>query len=169
MRLFLSALVAALLLSPALAQNSVPQGIGFAQAEEGTWLCRHEDPTEALACASEHCAEQAPGQDCIPTAWCYPARWSGVMTIWLPDFHTTKALCGMDDEAALKDVLAVLCKSSKDATHCELTLIVDPDGNELVADVSFAGGAAPAVPEAPAADDAAIPGENQNEIPGETE
>jgi hypothetical protein len=86
---------------PALAQENPPQGIGFAQAEEGTWLCRHDQPEEALSCAREQCAEQAPGQECWATAWCFPANWSGVMTVWLPDFHTTQILCGAPSAQAL--------------------------------------------------------------------
>ena len=136
---------------PAFAQENVLQGIGFAQAEEGTWLCRHEDPTEALACAREHCAEQAGGQDCYATAWCFPAGWSGIMTLWLPDFHTTRVLCGFDNEVALKEVLAALCKSDKYATHCDLTRTVDPEGNEReVEGVTFPGGAATGDSSAPA-------------------
>ena len=56
----------------------------------------------------------------------------------------------MDDETVLKNVLAALCKSTRDATHCDLTKTVDPDGNEReVTGVSFSGGAAPADPPAP--------------------
>jgi hypothetical protein len=151
MRVPASLLAAALFASPALAQQSVLQGIGFAQAEEGTWLCRHEDPNEALACAREHCAEEAGGQECYATAWCFPAGWSGIMTLWLPDFHTTRVLCGFDNEAALKEVFAALCKSDKFATHCDLTRTVDPDGNEReVQDVTFPGGGAAADGSAPA-------------------
>lgn len=140
--------VAACLVTPASAQDSIPQGIGFAQAEEGTWLCRDEDPIEALACAREHCLEEAPGQECVQTAWCYPARWSGTITVWLEDFHTTRILCGMADEETLRLMLAALCLTELQATHCDLTLTVDPDGNERqITDVSFDGGGAP-LPEA---------------------
>lgn len=137
------ALALCLLAAPAAAQDRPPQGIGFVQAEEGAWLCRHEDPAEALACAREHCAEQAPGQECVATAWCHPARWSGLMTVWLGDFHTTRVLCGVPSEAALSAALATLCAYEENATTCDLTLIVDPDGNERgVEGVSFAGPAA---------------------------
>jgi hypothetical protein len=126
---------------PAAAQDNPLQGIGFAQAEEGTWLCRHEAPLEALACAQEHCAEQAPGEQCAPTAWCYPAGWSGVMTVWLPDVHVTRVLCGMSDEASLTEMLKTLCATAMTARSCDLALIVDPDGNERqVEGVSFPGG-----------------------------
>ena len=53
-----------------------------------------------------------------------------MMTLRLPDFHTTRVVCGIDNEAALKEVLAALCKSDKDATQCDLTRTVDPEGNE---------------------------------------
>jgi hypothetical protein len=130
---------------PALAQDRPPQGIGFAQAEEGTWLCRHEHPEEALACARELCSEQAPGQDCWPTAWCFPAGWSGMMVVWLPDFHFTETLCGAPSEAALVDALRTYCTAEEAATHCDLSTIVDPEGNErTVENQSFPGPAAPA-------------------------
>ena len=131
------------LATPALAQDS-PQGIAFAQAEEGTWLCRHENAQEAMSCAREHCSEQAPGQDCYITAWCFPGGWSGYMTFWLPDFHTTQVLCGLPNEAGLRAAFQALCASDDTATSCDLVAIIDPEGNErLVEGVSFAGGAAP--------------------------
>ncbi len=154
----LLACIAAFLLSPAAAQDRVPQGIGFAQAEEGTWLCRHEEASEALACAREHCLEEAPGQDCVQTAWCFPAGWSGTMTVWLADFHKTRVLCGMADEDTLRLMLAALCLTELEATHCDLTLTVDPDGNEReIADVSFEGGGAPRPTSEKAAPDSAEP------------
>jgi hypothetical protein len=142
MRTVLAAFTALTLATSALAQEPTLQGIGFAQAEEGTWHCLHHEPGEALACAREHCLEQAPDQECAPTAWCYPARWSGTMTLWLSEFHTTQVLCGMPDEATLQEVLAGLCWFNKDATSCDLTLIVDPDGKEQVVEgITFPGGA----------------------------
>ncbi|MBA3517119.1 MAG: hypothetical protein H0T75_05635 [Rhizobiales bacterium] len=140
----ISALLLALLAVPASAQDSPPQGIGFAQAEEGTWMCRHEDPQEALSCAREQCAEQAPGQECWATAWCFPANWSGTMTVWLPDFHTTQVLCGAPSEKALTDALAALCAGDENATNCDFGFVIDPEGNERVVEgVSFPGPAAP--------------------------
>lgn len=127
----------------AAAQDHPPQGIAFAQTEEGAWLCRHEDPFEALACAREHCLEQAPGQDCAATAWCYPAQWAALMTVWLPDVHTTKPLCGVASEKALIDVLSALCAANEFAERCDLALMVDPEGMERPVDgTSFPGGAA---------------------------
>ena len=155
------ALLTALLLfaaaaSPGLAQDA-PLGIGFAQAEEGTWLCRDESPEEALACARELCVEQASGQQCWPTAWCYPANWSGVMTVWLEGFHTNAVLCGMPSEESLQAALAAVCAGDSQATHCDLTLTVDPIGNEREIDATrFPGGGA--APDAPAPDGSA-PGE----------
>jgi hypothetical protein len=142
MRILPAAFAALTLASSAPAQESNLQGIGFAQAEEGTWYCLHHEPGEALACAREHCLEQAPGQECAATAWCYPARWSGTMTLWLSDFHTTRVLCGMPDEATLQEVLAGLCWFNKDATSCDLTLIIDPNGKELALEgMTVPGGA----------------------------
>ena len=134
-----------LLASPAFAQETAPQGIGFAQAEEGIWLCRHELPEEALSCARELCAEQASDQQCWATAWCFPANWSGLMVIWLGEFHTTHALCGAPSEAALTAALRELCAGDEAATSCDLFRVIDPLGNErTVEGVSFPGPAAPA-------------------------
>ena len=145
----------------ALAQDRPPQGIGFAQAEEGTWLCRHDQPEEALSCARELCLEQASGQECWQTAWCFPANWSGLMTIWLADFHTTHVLCGAPSEASLTQALAAICAGDEGATSCDITMTIDPDGNErIVEGVSFVGPAAPTptgseAAAAPAAENAA--------------
>jgi len=142
MRIVLAAFTALTLVSTAPAQESALQWIGFAQAEEDTWYCLHHEPGEALACAREHCLAQAPEQECSQTAWCYPARWSGTMTLWLSNFHTTQVLCGMPDEATLQEVLAGLCWFNKDATSCDLMLIIDPDGKEQVLEgMTFPGGA----------------------------
>ena len=133
---------------PAAAQDLPQQGIGFAQAEEGTWLCRHEDPFEALSCAQEFCAEQSGGQECVPTTWCYPARWSGLMTVWLEDFHTTEVLCGISSEAALRQAMEALCAANEFALTCDLFLTVDPRGLERqIEGVTFAGGAGPPQPD----------------------
>jgi hypothetical protein len=167
MRQFLLTALTAFSLSPAFGQESLPPGIGFAQAEEGTWFCRDDDPGEALSCAREHCLEEGAGQECLPTAWCYPALWSGVMTVWLPDFHGARVLCGLDDEESLKAMLAAFCLTQEEATRCELTLTVDPEGHERdVTGVSFPGGGAPppAEEEAAPADAAATAG-----TPNETE
>jgi hypothetical protein len=139
---------------PVVAQDAAgtapqPQlGIGFAQAEEGTWFCRHEAFADALSCAQELCAEQAVDQECVPSAWCLPARWSGLMTIRLQDFQAAQVLCGIGSEAALSATLAVLCADNEAATSCDLVRTIDPDGNEtLVEGVTFPGGALP-LPEA---------------------
>lgn len=140
----------ALLAAPAPAQDRPPQGIGFAQAEEGTWLCRHEQPEEALSCARELCIEQASGQECWPTAWCFPANWSGLMTVWIGEFHTTNVLCGAPSEAALTQAFTAFCAGHPDATSCDLTLVIDPDGNERsIEGVTWAGAAAPPADGAP--------------------
>jgi hypothetical protein len=142
MRVF-AAIFGAALAFPAVAQDA-PLGIGFAAAEEGVRFCRHHESGEALACARELCAEGAPDQECLAIAWCYPARWSGVMTIWLPDFHSAHALCGAPSERALKEALAEFCAASSEATGCDLSVVIDPDGNETTVEgVSFPGGAAP--------------------------
>jgi hypothetical protein len=143
MRALLAALTLAILIGPAAAQVAVPQGIGFAQRGDGTWLCRHEDPVQALSCAQEHCKEEAPSDICLSVAWCYPARWSGEMRISGKDRARTAVLCGMADETTLKTMLSTLCAATADAESCALLLTVDPDGNERkIEGVTFAGGAA---------------------------
>jgi len=115
--------------APALAQSG-PTGIGFAQAEEGTWWCRDQDPGKGLACALDKCREEAPGQECYPTRWCLPAGWSGMMTVWLPEFHSTTILCGTTGEAALLAGLKALCDDSPFVTRCTPFAMIDFDGNE---------------------------------------
>jgi hypothetical protein len=158
----LFALLALLFAAPAWAQDRPPQGIGFAQAEEGTWLCRHEQPAEALSCARELCIEQASGQECWQTAWCFPANWAGLMVVWLGDFHTTQVLCGAPSEVSLNAALRALCAGDEGATSCELYKVIDPLGNErLVEGVSFPGPLAPVAPDEAGADAApvtAVPG-----------
>ena len=158
MRFIFIALLA--LAGPAYGQDRPPQGIGFAQAEEGTWLCRHEQPEEALACARELCAEQAPGQECWPTRWCFPSGWSGMMAVWLPDFHFTETLCGAPTEEALDEALKSFCIEEEGATHCDVTTVIDPEGNERVVDGrSFPGPAAPADFDAASGQGGQAPGE----------
>jgi hypothetical protein len=157
------------LLGSAQAQERPIQGIGFAQAEEGTWLCRHEQPAEALSCARELCIEQASGQECYPTAWCFPANWAGLMVVWLGDFHTTQVLCGAPTEASLTEALRALCAGDEGATSCELFKVIDPEGIEReVTGVSFPGPAAPAEPEAGTAASAAEGEEAAGEAPEES-
>ena len=141
------------LFAASVAAQSGPLGIGFAQAEEGTWLCRDAEPEEGLACAREQCSEQAPGQDCVRSTWCFPAGWSGLMTMWSGDFHTTKIICGAPDEAALMGALASFCSGEKSATHCDLFNVIDPEGNERAIEGRRFLGAAPTA-EAPPADGA---------------
>jgi len=150
MRLTCAAALVALA-CPAGAQDTPAVGIGLSVSEQGTWLCRHEDPVEALACARELCAEQSPGLECAPSAWCRPADWSGVISIFDPEKQRTRVLCGAPSEKALGEALAAFCAADQAATTCDLVRVVDPDGNERpVTGVIFAGGAAPgSAPEPP--------------------
>lgn len=115
--------------SSAVAQSG-PVGIGFAQAEEGTWWCRNPEPGKAFACALEKCSRESRGQECYATRWCLPAGWSGMMIAWLPEFHSTFVLCGTSGEAALIAGLKALCDGSPFVTRCVPVTIVDPEGNE---------------------------------------
>lgn len=126
-------------LAPAAAQDG-PVGIAFSQAEEGTWFCRDTDPAKAFACAAQKCQAESGGQDCHPTRWCSPAGWSGMMTVWLPEFHATTPLCGVSGETALIAGFQALCAGSPEVTRCDLTSIIDPDGNQReIVDMSWEG------------------------------
>jgi len=128
-----SALFLAFLLSilavPASAEPG-PVGIGFAQAEEGTWWCRDGDPGKALSCALKKCASESGGQECHPTRWCLPAGWSGLMIVWLPEFHSTHIVCGLPGEPAVTAALTAICEAAPEYTRCDLIRMIDPDGNE---------------------------------------
>ena len=131
---------------PAVAQDG-PTGIGFVQAEEGTWWCRDFEPGKAFACATQKCTTESGGQDCHPTRWCSPAGWSGLMTVWLPEFHATTPLCGVSGEVALIAAFEALCAGSPDVTRCDVTMIIDPDGTEHPIDDASWEGPAVATPE----------------------
>ncbi len=126
--------VAALVLAPLLtlsapvgAQNG-PEGIGFAQAEEGTWTCRARDPVTALNCARDLCRAQAGGQDCYRTAWCFPSGWAGVVTVWTADFHGNRPVCGAATLPALLDAMLAFCNEAEGATDCDVGMVFDPFG-----------------------------------------
>jgi hypothetical protein len=127
--LFAAVLALGLAAGPAAAQGSAA-GIGFAQAEEGTWWCRAGDAAAALQCAREKCAVESAGQDCFATRWCYPAGWSGLMVVWLPEFHATHILCGIPGRSAVIAALGSVCRESPEFSRCDLVLTIDPDGKE---------------------------------------
>jgi hypothetical protein len=139
----LAAVAAFTLPQTATAQDG-PVGIGFAQAEEGTWWCRGDNATTALDCARAECVAGAGGQDCYRVAWCYPARWSGLMTVWLGEFHSTEIVCGAPSLAALEHALEAFCTGNPYAISCDVFLIIDPDGAEAEAATTFTGGGAAA-------------------------
>ena len=134
-------LACALIATPAFADGV--DGIAFAQAEEGTWWCRSDGATEGLRCALDKCNAEAGGQDCFETAWCMQARWSGLMTVFLSDFHTTYVLCGAPSQAALAETFRAWCAQIENADRCEFSVSINPNG--IVRDdvgESFAGPAA---------------------------
>lgn len=117
-----------------------PVGIGFAQAEEGTWWCRNADAGRALDCALDKCRKESNGQDCVATRWCTPAGWSGLMVAWLPEFHTTVILCGAGSQAAVGAGLKAICDATEEFTRCDLITVIDPDGNaNEISDTSWPG------------------------------
>jgi hypothetical protein len=140
------ALVTTLLaLDPAAAADE-PDGIGFAQAEEGTWWCRGVTAGQALHCAREKCLAESGGQDCHPTRWCFPAGWSALMVTWLPEFHATQVLCGMPGEEAARSAMKAICEAGVEFTRCDLVLFIDPEGGQREASDASWPGPATAVP-----------------------
>ena len=119
--------------------DSGPMGIGFVQAEEGTWWCRAASAAKAFDCARDKCKAGAGGQDCHEARWCGLAAWSGLMVIWLPEFHATTILCGAPSEAAATAALKALCDNDEVVTRCELTALIDPDGKETTESVIWPG------------------------------
>ena len=125
-------LLLSILILPALAcsAHSAPVGIGFVQAEEGTWWCRAATPAEAFGCAQKKCASEGNGQECHATRWCSPAGWSGVMVVWLSEFHSTVPLCGAPTSDSAKEAVRSICTGFDDGHRCDLIRIIDPDGKE---------------------------------------
>ncbi len=130
---------------PSIAQSG-PVGIGFAQAEEGTWYCRGDNTVATLDCARAACVAGASGQDCYRTAWCYPAQWGGLMTVWLGEFHSTQIICGAPSQEALQQAMEAFCTGNPYAVSCDLFLVIDPDGAETEVALSFTGGGAGVAP-----------------------
>jgi hypothetical protein len=136
--------------SPIARAQTVPVGIGFAQAEEGTWWCPDSSAAKALDCALDKCRTESNGQDCVATRWCTPAGWSGLMIAWLPEFHTTVILCGAGSQATVGAGLKAICDATEEFTRCDLIRVIDPDGNaNEISDTSWPG---PATGGEPAAD-----------------
>lgn len=149
MRHLALALAASLLaLAPARAVAAGPAGIGFAQAEEGTFFCRDAVAAKAFACALDQCRKAAGGQDCVATRWCAPAGWSGTMVGWLPEFHNVQVVCGLGGEAPVRAALKAICENTPEYSRCDLLSIIDPDGRVTqVEDVAWPG---PMIREPPA-------------------
>lgn len=124
-----------------------PLGIGFVQAEEGTWWCQAAAAGPAFDCARKKCEAEAGGQECHATRWCFPAGWSALMVAWLPEFHTTHVLCGMPGKEAATRAMKAICDAGLEFTQCDLVLQIDPDGNQSeIAETSWPGPAARPAP-----------------------
>ncbi|MBN8996021.1 MAG: hypothetical protein J0H94_12410 [Rhizobiales bacterium] len=135
----IGALVLALM-SPAARAADGPVGIGFAQAEEGTFFCRDADPAKAFACALKQCRQAAGQQQCVATRWCSPAGWSGTMVGWLPEFHVTQVVCGTGGAEAVTAALQALCENTPEYSRCDMLSVIDPDGRVTQIDnVSWPG------------------------------
>jgi hypothetical protein len=136
---FAAALLASLLTLPGAAL-AAPVGIAFAQAEEGTWWCRGDKPAEAIACAFDKCVASGGKDSCTATRWCTPAAWSGLMVVWLPEFHATIPLCGTPSRDALVEGFRALCANDEVVTRCDVVAAIDPDGKEeKIGDLSWPG------------------------------
>jgi hypothetical protein len=137
----LSSFVIATALMPGLADaGPAPVGIAFAQSTAVTAWCRDEEPGKAFACAVAKCRREAAGESCVPTRWCLPAGWSGMMVAWLPEFHSTIIVCGASGEAAVIAALKGLCDGSEELTRCDLVSVVNPEGAEVAKpDASWPG------------------------------
>jgi len=105
-------------------------GIGFAQAEEGTWYCLGDNPETALNCARKKCQQEAGGQGCYRTRWCFGYGWSGLMTINLSETHSTEIICGAPSSSALFSAFTAYCKENEYARNCSIFLTIDPEGRE---------------------------------------
>jgi hypothetical protein len=125
------------LAAPAAAE---PVGIGFVQAEEGTWWCRADSAAKAFDCATKKCKAEAGRQDCHQMRWCGLAGWSALMVVWLPEFHSTTIICGAPSEPAAVEALRAICANDEVVTRCDLVKTIDPDGKEkLIDDVNWPG------------------------------
>lgn len=122
--------VSALALSFPASAAEGPLGIGFAQAEEGTWWCQATGAESALDCARQKCEAESGGQECVATRWCFPAGWSALMVVWLPEFHSTHVLCGMPGPDAVTAAMQAICDAGSEFTQCDLVVTIDPDGNQ---------------------------------------
>lgn len=107
-----------------------PLGIGFSQAEEGTWWCQAVAAGTAIDCARQKCEAESGGQDCHATRWCFPSGWSALMVVWLPEFHSTHVLCGMPGREAATAAMKAICDAGAEFSRCDLVLTIDPDGRQ---------------------------------------
>lgn len=124
-----------------------PTGIAFYQVEEGTWSCRGGDPATAFECARAACFAGAGGQDCVATAWCFPAGYAGTLTLMLPGFHTTRPICGAPSLEALIGAMQAFCDHSPQTIACYVGQVWDWDGMEIA---DFPGELIPGALDAPA-------------------
>ncbi len=128
-------LILFLLTSPALAGQ---QGVAFVTApEQAHTHCFADNADNAFKCAREKC-HKAGGQECLRTRWCYPAGWSGIMSINLSiGFHFPTELCGMPNREALVAAFETMCRNWENANQCNVGLIFSPDGKEETADIAI--------------------------------
>jgi hypothetical protein len=68
------------------------------------------------------------------------------MTAWYGEFHATQIVCGAPTREALLAALEAFCVHDVYAASCEVFLVIDPDGAEEEAFLSFAGGGAAIAP-----------------------
>ena len=138
-RLAVTAAIAGLLASPALAQDAaMPDfaGIAVAQAPEaGLGVCLGMDAAETMQCAQQECMEQSGlGEaDCAVNLWCYPHGWTAqVAVLHTEGIHWSKVLCDEMNREDLDKAVALYCDKEFYA-ECVAMRIWSADG-ELVLD-----------------------------------
>lgn len=124
-----------LLASAALADQ---QGVAFVTApEQAHTHCFADNADKAFECARKKCRKDG-GQECLRTRWCYPAGWSGVMSINLSiGFHFPTELCGMPNRKSLIAAFETMCRNWENADQCNVGLIFSPDGKQETAGIAI--------------------------------
>ena len=124
-----------LLALPAAAE---PQGIAFVNSpEQAHTSCFSGNMDKAFKCARKKC-QKAGGDECLRVRWCYPAMWSGVMSINLSiGFHFPAELCGMPSKKALLATFEVMCRNWENASDCYVGSIFSPQGEKETSGIAF--------------------------------
>ena len=133
MRMKIAAAVAALgvMASPALADR---KGIAFVQAPEvASGSCTGPNKEAAFDCARKQCIEGGgTAEDCIETAYCFPAFWSVEISFQNKDgFSWSQAHCGFGSKEDALAAAKALCdlETHPDLSQCQPYSVTDEDVN----------------------------------------